>query len=94
MTTYAMVIDGVVRSHFTTDKKPSDFPDIEKYLVECAPDIVDGSTFDGKDFSVPVAEVAVDEVAVDAVKADIEADPVLTQLQADVAAIKEKLGMI
>jgi len=50
MTTFALVRDGVVLSHFYTFEPKEAFPDIAEFLVEAPDDVKDGMLYQGGQF--------------------------------------------
>lgn len=55
MTTYAIVRNGKVEAHFSTNRPASDFPDIQSLLVVAPSNVKDGDLYDGANFTTPSA---------------------------------------
>lgn len=57
MKKYGLVKNGLVQSWFYTDKTPTEFPDIEPYLMELPEEVGCNWLFDGDGFVEPVSLV-------------------------------------
>ena len=79
MTTYALVKNGLVLSHFDTTRPITDFPDIQASLVVAPSNVLDGWTYNGSTFApyVPTAE----EVRLAAIDTTINTDATIAALK-------------
>lgn len=57
MNRFALIKDGVVQSIIETSKEANEFPDIANALVSCSVDVLCNYSYDGVNFSAPVAVI-------------------------------------
>lgn len=93
MTTFALVRNGLVLSHFTTNQPASAFPDIANMLFPAPANVQDGWAFDGTTFAPYVPTAQETQAAADALVAPFKG-LTLAQISAALAQGEQLCPMV